>query len=250
MIFQNPKSNAPLPVMVYFHGGGFVTGSADNSFYPPDFLLDHDVILVIGNYRLGALGFLSLETSEYPGNMGLKDQHLLLQWVQDNVRSFGGDPRQVTIFGESAGGASVGFHLISKLSYKLFQKAILQSGTQYAPWAFDHFGKNVENSWALGEAVGCPKGNSKDDKDTLVNCLREKTFEEIFEVSSKIFDPMAAPFLPNIEASSEGFIQKAPADYIRSIGLDVPIMVGLTRDEGACITARKLSQGILRRFTF
>ena len=85
------------------------------------------------NYRLGLLGFLSLATEELSGNMGLLDQVMALQWVQDNIRVFGGDPHQVTIMGESAGSSAVTYHIISPLSQGLFQQAIGQSCTAVSP---------------------------------------------------------------------------------------------------------------------
>nr|XP_053628572.1 LOW QUALITY PROTEIN: juvenile hormone esterase-like [Cherax quadricarinatus] len=103
-----------LPVMVFIPGGGFFAGG--NLEYLPHVLLNHDIILVVLQYRLGILGFLSTEDYIVPGNLGLKDQTLALQWVQNNIHSFGGDPNSVTIFGESAGGASVHYHILSPKS--------------------------------------------------------------------------------------------------------------------------------------
>ena len=101
-----------LPVMVWFHGGGFASGQA--SMYGPEHLLDKDVILVTVNYRLGPLGFFTLGNEEVPGNQGMWDQYEGLQWVQNNIQAFGGNPNRVTIFGESAGGRSVTNHLASR----------------------------------------------------------------------------------------------------------------------------------------
>ena len=98
--------------MVWFHGGGFASGQA--SMYGPEHLLDKDVILVSINYRLGPLGFFTLGNEEVPGNQGMWDQYEGLQWVQNNIQSFGGNPNRVTIFGESAGGWSVTNHLASR----------------------------------------------------------------------------------------------------------------------------------------
>lgn len=78
---------------------GLREGDSGPATYGPDYLLEHDVILVAGNYRLGALGFLSTEDRNSPGNFGLKDQALLLQWVQDNIEHFGGNKNSVTIWG-------------------------------------------------------------------------------------------------------------------------------------------------------
>lgn len=83
-----------LPVMVFFHGGGFQCGSGIRPFYGPDHLLDHDIIYVGANFRLGPLGFLSTESEDCPGNFGLKDQVLVLKWIQQNIEAFGGDPKR------------------------------------------------------------------------------------------------------------------------------------------------------------
>lgn len=113
---QSPTNFQQLPVMVYIHGGGWVTGNGNSNVNGPERLLDHDVILVIGNYRLGALGFLSTGTKDCPGNNGFKDQLLILKWVKHNIKVFGGDPDDVTLFGESAGSVSVAYHMYSHAS--------------------------------------------------------------------------------------------------------------------------------------
>jgi para-nitrobenzyl esterase len=120
-----------LPVMVWIHGGGFVGGESDD--YDPGALVAHGVIVVSINYRLGALGFLAHPAlADHPGgptgDYGLMDQQAALRWVRDNIRAFGGDPRNVTIFGESAGGQSVLLQLVSPGARGLFQKAIAESG--------------------------------------------------------------------------------------------------------------------------
>ena len=89
-----------LPVMVWIHGGGFFAGSASPAFYGPEHLLDHDIILVSINYRVGPLSFLTLENDELPGNLALRDQILALEWIQESIKYFGGDPDKVTIAGE------------------------------------------------------------------------------------------------------------------------------------------------------
>lgn len=93
-----------LAVLFYVHGGYYLMGNGDdNNERGPDFLVEHDVILVTFNYRLGALGFLSLDTPEYSGNMGLKDQRLALKWIYENIEHFGGDRNRITLSGLSAG---------------------------------------------------------------------------------------------------------------------------------------------------
>lgn len=131
-----PSSALPragsAPVMVWIHGGALTTGESED--YDPAPLVARGVIVVTLNYRLGALGFLAHAalTAESPhhasGNFGLLDQQAALRWVQRNARAFGGDPSNVTIFGESAGGLSVHSHLASPLAAGLFDRAIVESG--------------------------------------------------------------------------------------------------------------------------
>lgn len=186
--------------MVNIHGGGFIAGSGGTSFYAPDYLLDHDIILVSGNYRLGTLGFLSTETLDCPGNFGLKDQSQILRWVQQNIAAFGGDPNSVTIFGNSAGGASVTYQLASSLSkgsiqissnllhYKyntteffltagLFHKAIVQSGSYYNPWAQpEHKGIPAKRARKVAHLVGC---NPEENWQNILRCLRTKEASDV-----------------------------------------------------------------------
>ena len=91
------------PVMVWIHGGAFVSGSGTFWDYGPQYFMERGVIVVSINYRLGPLGFLSTATEELPGNLGLWDQSLALTWLRDNIQYFRGDPGQLTLFGESAG---------------------------------------------------------------------------------------------------------------------------------------------------
>ena len=124
-------SASPLPVMVWIHGGAMVHGSA--AIYPLDAMAAKGVVLVSMNYRLGRFGFfahpaLAAEApDEVRGNYGYMDQLAALQWVKRNIAAFGGDPNQVTIFGESAGGGSVLAHLVSPMSRDLFKRAIIES---------------------------------------------------------------------------------------------------------------------------
>jgi para-nitrobenzyl esterase len=131
---QNLGSDEPQPVMVWIHGGGNKNGYAHEPNYLGHNLAKHGVVIVSINYRLGALGFmahpaLTAESDrKVSGNYGLLDQIAALEWVRDNVEAFGGDPDQVTVFGESAGGANIGTLIASPLAKGLFRRAIIQSG--------------------------------------------------------------------------------------------------------------------------
>lgn len=128
---SDPTGSAP--VMVWFHGGSFTSGSGSIAWYDGSRLALRGVVVVTVNYRLGALGNLDLASlggDEWAGstNLGLQDQTLALQWVRDHIGAFGGDPDRVTIFGESAGAMSVSTHLALPASAGLFRRVIAQSG--------------------------------------------------------------------------------------------------------------------------
>ncbi|XP_026318749.1 uncharacterized protein LOC113229393 [Hyposmocoma kahamanoa] len=167
------KPDKPLPVMFWIHGGGLYWGSGNDDFYGPDFLVRQEVVLVTINYRLGALGFLCLGTEDAPGNAGMKDQVAALRWVNKNISHFGGDPNNVTIFGESAGGWSVGYHLVTPMSKGLFKRAILQSGICSCPDA--QTVEYRENALALAKKLGF---DSRDDKE-LYEFYKSQPFESL-----------------------------------------------------------------------
>src|ERR1700733_15064420 len=126
-----PKAGGQHPVMVWIHGGALVTGESDD--YSPAGLVADGVTVVTINYRLGALGFLAhpapADANGQSGDYGLMDQQAALRWVQRNIASFGGDPRDVTLFGESAGGLSTLSQVASPAARGLFAKAIAESGS-------------------------------------------------------------------------------------------------------------------------
>jgi para-nitrobenzyl esterase len=146
-----------LPVMVFFHGGAFLSGAGSLSLYAGEALAREGVVLVTVNYRLGALGFMAHPalSAESPagvsGNYGLLDQQAALAWVRRNIAAFGGDPDNVTVFGQSAGAASVLAHLVSPAAAGLFHKAILQSPV--APGALRRL-KDAIHGVASAEDIG------------------------------------------------------------------------------------------------
>lgn len=153
------------PVMVYIHGGSFYLGAAYQ--HPPNYLLEKNVVLVVPQYRLGPLGFLSTNTEDIPGNAAVLDIILALQWVQTHISYFGGSNTSVTLFGQSAGAA-----LISSLLYSphtppnLFHRVILQSGSAISNWAFD--GNIEENAREIAQFAGC---STLETMKNLNNCF-------------------------------------------------------------------------------
>jgi len=116
-----PYLDRKLPVMAYIHGGGFQGGSSKTDMAGPDFLLQKDVVLVTFNYRLGPIGFLTLDDPELdvPGNAGLKDQTLALKWIQRNIAKFGGDAKNVTLFGLSVSKCFYAYQSITDITISL-----------------------------------------------------------------------------------------------------------------------------------
>ncbi|KAF2892969.1 hypothetical protein ILUMI_13203 [Ignelater luminosus] len=223
-----------LPVLFYIHGGGFMSGEANAKLYGPDLLLDKDVILVTTNYRVGTLGFLSTGDEVVPGNNGLKDQSFALKWTKNNIIHFGGDPNKITIFGQSAGGASVHFQVLSPLSKGLFHAAIAHSGSAVSLWSVAPEGQQARNTKRLGQLLNCSTNSNKE----LVNCLRKVNAYDIVEQDKAFmefsYDP-EIPFKPVVEPDIEGaFITKHPVDIIKSGKVaNVPLIFGITTEDGA-----------------
>ncbi|KAM6169466.1 bile salt-activated lipase-like [Rhynchocyon petersi] len=162
-----------LPVMVWIYGGAFLMGSGQGGNFLNNYLYDGEeiatrgnVIVVTFNYRVGPLGFLSTGDANLPGNYGLRDQHMAIAWVKRNIAAFGGDPDNITIFGESAGGASVSLQTLSPYNKGIIRRAISQSGVALTPWAI----QKDPLFWAktIAKKVGCPM----DDTSKMAKCLK------------------------------------------------------------------------------
>uniref|UniRef100_A0A8D8VHR2 Carboxylic ester hydrolase n=1 Tax=Cacopsylla melanoneura TaxID=428564 RepID=A0A8D8VHR2_9HEMI len=226
-------SDAKLPVMVFIHGGGFLMGGA--SAYGAEYFMDHNVILVTIQYRIGILGFLSFGNRLIPGNLGLKDQVLAMQWVRDHIQNFGGDKDRVTLFGESAGGASVDMHLVSPLSKGLFHRAIMQSGTGSNPWAIIPQPLAKERANAFATLVGCPI----QPWSSLETCLKELPVGTFVHVMDKFYLWDKAPMIrfgPVIEPSSSenNFLPQHPLQLPH---MRVPVIIGCNFKEGGILGA-------------
>ncbi|CAN7945511.1 unnamed protein product [Ixodes hexagonus] len=181
---RNTEScGAKLPVLVFIHGGGFQWGDSALFFYDgSNFASMADVVFVTFNYRVGIFGFLSAESPELPGNMGLWDQNLALKWIQKNIEHFGGNPADVTVAGHSAGGISAGMHVVSPHSKGLVNRIIMQSGTPLAMVAISAYkaGGQFVN---VASSLGCYdrwKGFDEQVSDTMA-CLRELSAPKIHE---------------------------------------------------------------------
>ncbi|CAH0586800.1 unnamed protein product [Chrysodeixis includens] len=215
----NLKPDKRLPVMFFIFGGGFKFGSGNVDLYGPDFIVSKEVVLVTINYRLDTLGFLNLGTKEVPGNAALKDQVLALKWVKKNIRLFGGDPNKVTIFGESSGATSVGYHLVSPMSKGLFKRAILQSGVPNLDCFIEH--KPVERAKTLAYLIN---NNTEVENDDLLSFYQSLPVESLLnrtsyivaseEITHVIFK--FTPFTPVMEGDygQERFLIKDPYESL------------------------------------
>nr|CAD7456887.1 unnamed protein product [Timema tahoe] len=217
---EGNETTSLLPVMVWIHGGAFTSGSGDTTWYGPGYLLDKEILLVTFNYRLGALGFLGLSHPEVSLNNGLKDQRAALRWIQQNIERFGGDPAQITIFGESAGGTSVEYQLISPSTSGLFQRAISQSGSVLSPWAYVDTATAQTRAQQLTQLLGY----TPEDNNDIYNFLMEASAENItIQQSSVITERWASDdlaFVPTVEGDSESggeiFLSATPLEMIKA----------------------------------
>lgn len=224
---------APLPVMVWIHGGGWATGSGTDPRYNGSFLVQNSmemetpIIYVSINYRLGTFGFLAGSAIEEAGltNNGLRDQRQALIWIQENIAAFGGDPDRVTIFGESAGAASIGQQLIAfgGRDDNLFHGAIMQSG--FAPTAHPLLDAPAREKAFQGilNATGCL--SSQDP----IACLQVVPTETL---------GLASPQRLVLVATYDDVIPDLPSKSFRDGHfLKVPIIAGINRNEGTTVLA-------------
>lgn len=226
-VFTPKADDAKRPVMVWIHGGGFVFGSAGMGYgkgYGKKIVPRGNIVLVTINYRLGVFGFFN-----WPGltkNNGLRDQVCALEWVRDNIRYFGGDHNNVTIFGQSSGGRAVTSLLAMPSAKGLFHKAIPQSGTAH-PYAYDDT-PSKKASEDLFEVLGIKTGD--------IDSLREVDWTEINKAQHEIFGKLNPkehrilfPFRPIIDDAT---IPVLPLDAIRNgFAKDIPLLIGNTVDE-------------------
>lgn len=244
-------------VLFWIHGGDFYQGYAGGILYDGHVMArDQDVVVVALNYRLGALGFLYSgpdKHTQFTGNFGLRDQQLAMRWVQDNIAAFGGDPKQVTIFGQSAGGASVASHLNMPSSKGLFARAILQSNPVGLP--FRTADKYPKFSRFVAKGAGCTKLPYE-------ACMRNLTWQKVLSAAVTAetnlliergnFLSLFQPYSPTV-GTPELAVQPM-VGFLNGTSMDVPTMMGSVSQEGLIFvyeafakkaTSRMLEDGLL-----
>jgi len=254
-----PMQSGIFPVMVWIHGGSLTAGSGSETLYHGDRLAGREQVVVVSiNYRLGFFGFLAHPAlgKEDPqgssGNYGLLDQIAALLWVKRNISSFGGDPNNVTIFGESAGGWSVCNLLASPLAAGIFEHAILQSGGCETT-------KTLEAGYKDGEEFAAKLGCAGDDP---LACLRSKTPDQVWKALAEA-DPSSKKKIHSFSLKAPKFtwvphldgwaLKETPLEAIRAGRFNqVPLLVGSNHDEFKLFTimvpgVRELPKSIFRK---
>lgn len=227
---DNQEKFTPRPVMVWIHGGGHQFGSSDFNYYQNNALVEKGVVLVTINYRLGAMGYMAhpalskTDPNGVSGNYGTLDQIAALQWVKDNISAYGGDPENVTIFGESAGSWSVTELMASPLANGLFHKAIGQSGaSSYHMGQMDSDGVGWPSGYQTGSQVAAALGLKTPTAEALRAVPAEKLQAVITEGMSEGFHHIRDGY---VFPENVG-IAFAKGDYNK-----VPMLFGYNSDEG------------------
>jgi para-nitrobenzyl esterase len=228
----DPAPSAKLPVMVFIHGGGYTLGSS-STFDGRLLSQKGPVVVVTINYRLGVFGFfahpaLDVERSDAPsGSDGIRDQQLALRWVKDNISAFQGDSNNVTVFGESAGSASVSLHLVSPASRDLANRFILESGASVGTG----FGLSTRDAgYALSTSMAselCPGAPD------AVACLRAKPAQELVDWTAGAMGLFGAPWAPVVEGRPGGVLPDTPQNLITKNDYNraAPIIAGTNKNE-------------------
>jgi para-nitrobenzyl esterase len=223
-------AGAKLPVLVYFYGGGFIAGDGSEPRYDGASLAARGIVTVTVNYRLGVFGFLALPAlaarspHHATGNYGLLDQSAALRWVKTNIARFGGDPRRITIGGESAGSMSVSAQMASPLSRDLIAGAIGESGALIAPLAPTPLAKAEQQGEAFAKQVDA----------TSLAALRAVPAATLLKAAGA---PDSPSFGPDIDGY---FLPRRPVEmYKRGIQVHVPLLVGSNSEEGSYTTVLK-----------
>ena len=232
-----PNVAATLPVMVWVHGGGFMFGNGNlNPFH----LLNKEVIVVSMNYRLGLMGFMNLNNTVVSGNQGLKDQLLALKWVNNNIEAFGGNKDEVTFFGQSAGGMSIGFHQLSPLGNGLYKRVIMMAGAPLTMNGLIRSGRCIEDSHRFVIDYQC---NEKCDTLKCLQSLPAHEYATIHLIPPDLNAELLAELVgnemylcaPSLDPNAvEPFLPKLPLEILKNKEYkDMPIMTGVVENDGA-----------------
>ena len=251
--------------MVWIFGGAFYYGSIAIDIYNGAvFAARGDVMIISINYRVCSFGYLFLDRKDAPGNAGIADQLLALRWIKQNVKSFGGDPESITLFGESAGAATITFLMLSpNVENGLFHRAILQSGTATSPWALTSHEIAIYRSLRLAENVGCVKPVLKFELNkrkelievqdmrryqgfdykadaNLVKCLQSINALELLSKEANNTKVIEFPYVSVVD----GFIlSEHPSNLLKQSNIkQIPILLGSVTNEANFFLVYQLTE--------
>ncbi|XP_072940092.1 juvenile hormone esterase-like [Epargyreus clarus] len=234
-----PNINPDQPMAVMFWIGSFNFMVYVDFVWDPKLLLNQNIVYVRCGFRLGPLGFLSVNDFTAPGNNGLKDIVMALQWVKKNISKFGGDPDNVTIFGSSTGAAIVHLMMLSPMAYGLFHKAIMQNACALNNWSLDK--KPVTRAMELAKKMGITSNNvveaveelrSFSATDIMETC-RELSLSEFDLRGKDIYDSIFKPCIEDEFESQSAFLTKSPYLIIKSGNYNkVPFIIGSNNTAG------------------
>ncbi|XP_054163854.1 acetylcholinesterase-like [Oppia nitens] len=234
MNIWTPVTNeSSLPVMVWIHGGMFTIGSVGVDEYDGSVLASFGNVIVVSiQYRLGLFGFLDLETDEIPGNMGLSDQAMAIKWIYDNIDNFGGDSKSITLMGQSAGGISIGLHMMTDTK-KYFKRVILESGSSML--LNQVYGRGHKVAEEFVRKIGClPEGTDiYDAPELIVKCIDTVSLKKISQAQQEMVTNNPVPFLPTIPSD---FVENFPTESNENITYNQKdFLIGFNQDEGTLI---------------
>jgi len=226
----HPKNAA---VLLWIYGGGFWSGTATLDLYDMRTMVAEENIIMVGiQYRVASLAFLYFDTTDVPGNAGMFDQIMAMQWVKDHIASFGGNPNNITLMGESAGAASVSLHLLSPLSRDLFSQAIMQSATANTRWAVVTKSEGKLRGLRLAELMDCPHDGT--DIRASIDCLREADATKMVNAEwngiTHGFTGLIGIFCPIIDGA---FLDSSPEMSLKQGNFKkANILMGANKNEG------------------
>ncbi|VDD92172.1 unnamed protein product [Enterobius vermicularis] len=237
---ETAKKERNLPVMIWIYGGGFWSGCSTLDIYDGKILASEENVIVITiNYRVSVFGFLYLGDENVPGNMGLWDQLESFKWVRQHIDTFGGDPDRVTVFGESAGAASVALHYVSRQSQEYFRRAVLQSGGATSPWATESKQVAMSRAVILYNTLCAPDhpmdANDLTDwnkkKKIIYDCVMKADAAQLLNAEwSPTVEFVDFPWVPVIDNE---FLNELPSTSLKTGNFkkNAELLAGSNRDE-------------------
>lgn len=228
-MFMCQKLVKKISQWLYVHGGGFMIGHG-NMLTPKKLVNSKKIIAVTFNYRLGAHSFLCLGTEDIPGNSGMKDQVALLRWAKQNIESFGGNPHDVTISGQSAEAASVALLMISKMAKGLFNKVIPESGDSFSPFSVQV--NPIHNAKEYAKLLGFVDSSDISDLETFYKNAPYEFIQSgnVLYRTDNVF--LLAPCVER-DIGEERFFEEDPLSILeRGDFENLPILHGFDNMEG------------------